>query len=170
MNAPARDTIVAANDGERIRSGDYGIDSTREGRLQRSARELHPLPDDGGGENNSAIPDGPNEMLLQSHEGFLRLFPCWPAGRPAHFEGLRAYGAFLVWSELSDGRVQFIRLLSEKGLPCTLLNPWPGAAVSLHRNGAPAEPLHGDRLRLATTPGERLELTPCPPAVLTEKS
>ncbi|MCY2930680.1 MAG: hypothetical protein NTV86_14515 [Planctomycetota bacterium] len=116
----------------------------------------------GGIENNSGIPDGLNEMLLQSHEGFLRLFPCWPAGRPARFEGLRAYGAFLVSSELSDGRVQFVRLLSEKGLPCTLLNPWPGAGVSLHRNGAPAETLHGDRFSLPTTPGEHLELTPCP--------
>jgi hypothetical protein len=115
----------------------------------------------GGIENNSGIPDGLNEMLLQSHEGFLRLFPCWPASRPARFEGIRAYGAFLVSAELSDGRVQSVRILSEKGRPCTVLNPWPGAGILVRRDGVMSDTVHGDRFTLTTAPGERLVLTMC---------
>ena len=111
----------------------------------------------GGIENNAGIPDGLNEMLLQSHEGFLRLFPCWPKDRPARFDGLRAYGAFLVSAELTGGDVQSIRISSEKGRPCTVLNPWAGA-VQVLRNGTKRETVSGERLRLATAPGERIEL------------
>ncbi|MCY2927996.1 MAG: hypothetical protein NTV86_00600, partial [Planctomycetota bacterium] len=115
----------------------------------------------GGIENNSGIPGGLNEMLLQSHEGFLRLFPCWPADRPARFTGLRAYGAFLVSAERAGGRVQSVQIVSEKGRPCTVGNPWPDEGVLVRRNGAPAETLRGERLRLATAPGERLDLAMC---------
>ena len=112
----------------------------------------------GGIENNSGIPDGLNEMLLQSHEGFLRLFPCWPKSRPAGFEGLRAYGAFLVSAELTHGEVRSVRIASEKGRPCTIVNPWPGAAVRVLRSGGKSETVSGDRFSLATAAGERIEL------------
>ncbi len=114
----------------------------------------------GGIENNSGIPDGLNEMLLQSHEGFLRLFPCWPKDRPARFDGLRAYGAFLVSAELAGGEVRSARILSEKGLTCTVQNPWPGKTVQLCRDGRQAETLLGDRFRFATKPRETVALSP----------
>ena len=115
----------------------------------------------GGIENSSGIPGGLNEMLLQSHEGFLRLFPCWPKDRPARFEGLRAYGAFLVSAELADGQVQFVRIVSEKGQTCEIANPWPDKAVSVLRIGEKYETVSGDRISLAITAGECLELTVC---------
>jgi hypothetical protein len=96
-------------------------------------------------------------MLLQSHEGFLRLFPCWPKDRPARFERLRAYGAFLVSSELAGGEVKSVRIVSEKGQPCTVLNPWAGA-VDVMRNGMKSETVCGERFTLSTVPGERIEL------------
>jgi hypothetical protein len=67
-----------------------------------------------------------NEMLLQSHEGFLRLFPVWPRELSAKFGKLRAVGAFLVSSELRDGEVKELVVESEKGRSCIVLNPWPG--------------------------------------------
>lgn len=114
----------------------------------------------GGIENCSGIPGGLNEMLLQSHEGFLRLFPCWPKDRPARFEHLRAYGAFLVSSELADGQVQSARIVSEKGLTCDIANPWPNRFVSVLRMGERHETVSGDLFSLATTAGECLELIP----------
>src|SRR5262249_33914099 len=72
----------------------------------------------GGIETLAAVPLTINEMLLQSYEGILRVFPCWERSRDASFEQLRAYGAFLVSSRIKDGRVQFVQLLSEKGRPC----------------------------------------------------
>jgi ribosome-associated protein len=59
----------------------------------------------GGIENCSGVPATINEMLLQSHDGVLRLFPVWPRDRAAQFGNLRARGAFLVSSQFREGRV-----------------------------------------------------------------
>ncbi len=114
----------------------------------------------GGLENASTVPVTVNEMLLQSHEGVLRLFPVWPKDKDARFGNLRAYGAFLVSSEWSKGRVQALRIESEKGRACTLQNPWPGHAVLLRRNGREGERLSGDTFIFKTVPGERIEVSP----------
>jgi hypothetical protein len=65
------------------------------------------------------------EMLLQSWDGALRLFPAWPRDIEARFENLRAEGAFLVSASWRQGRVQSLDLLSERGAPCCLYAPWP---------------------------------------------
>jgi hypothetical protein len=101
-----------------------------------------------------------NEMLMQSHDGVLRLFPCWPKRLDARFGTLRARGAFLVSAGMKGGTIGPVRLTSEKGRPCTMVNPWPGRQMRLIRNGTPAEALQGDRVTFATTRGETLELRP----------
>ena len=111
-----------------------------------------------GMEHQSIVPNALQEMLLQSHEGLLRLFPCWPREWDARFGSLRARGAFLVWASLRDGVVAGVRLLSEQGRDCTLVNPWPGQAVSLHRDGKAAETLQGDRITFPTRAGEHVAL------------
>ena len=68
------------------------------------------------------------EMLLQSWHGSIEVFPNWPKSVNAAFKTLRAEGAFLVTSELTDGSVSFISIHSEKGRPCRVINPWDGAA------------------------------------------
>jgi len=114
----------------------------------------------GGIECCSAVPTSINEMLLQSHEKVLRLFPCWPKDTPARFGSLRAVGAFLVSSELKGGQVQYVTIHSEAGRPCTVANPWPGRKVFLLRDGKKAETLAGERFTFKTRPGERIELRP----------
>ncbi|MBN1417948.1 MAG: beta-galactosidase [Planctomycetes bacterium] len=114
----------------------------------------------GGIESCGGIISAPNEMLLQSHEGVLRFFPCWPEDQPARFGNLRAYGAFLVSAERKDGRVTGAVIRSEKGRPCTIENPWPGMAVRLVRNGRPAELLAGTRFAFRTAAGETIRLAP----------
>ena len=104
-----------------------------------------------------------NEMLLQSHEGVLRLFPCWPAGQDARFGGLRAVGAFLVSAENKAGQIGGVTIVSERGRDCTVQNPWPGRAVCLSRRGAPAETLNGARFTFKTAAGEVLGLAPTKP-------
>lgn len=79
----------------------------------------------GGIECCSAVPSSLNEMLLQSHEGMIRLFPVWPNNRNARFKNLRAVGAFLVSSEQLDGTITFVTVESEQGRICNMLNPWP---------------------------------------------
>jgi len=85
------------------------------------------IPQSGGlTETLSGVPSCINEMLLQSYEGMIRLFPAWPASRDARFDSLRTYGAFLVSSEKRNGTVQWVNILSEKGRICRIENPWPG--------------------------------------------
>jgi alpha-L-fucosidase 2 len=101
-----------------------------------------------------------NEMLLQSNDGLIRLFPCWPKDQDARFGTLRAVGAFLISAELKHGAIGGVTIVSEKGKACTLQNPWPGKTVRLVRNGKPAESVAGERLTLGTTAGEVIEFKP----------
>lgn len=112
----------------------------------------------GGGIENVSPALGITEMLLQSHEGVLRLFPCWPREVDARFGDLRACGAFLVSAELKDGAVAGVRIISEKGRDCAIVNPWPGKSVRTVRSGKAVEILTGDRLTLRTTPNETIAL------------
>lgn len=114
----------------------------------------------GGGIENVSPSLAVTEMLLQSHDGVLRLFPCWPARLDARFGTLRAVGAFLISAELTAGKISGVTIVSEKGNPCILVNPWPERSVQLTRDGRAALVLQGARLTLATTAGESLALTP----------
>jgi len=69
------------------------------------------------------------EMLLQSWDGRIRIFPVWPADVDAEFRKLRAEGAFLVSAECRSGRVSNVTIESLAGRQCALVNPWPGASV-----------------------------------------
>ena len=95
-------------------------------------------------------------MLLQSHEGVLRFFPCWPKDQDARFGNLRAVGAFLVSAELKNGVVAGVKIVSEKGRDCTVQNPWPGKKVIL----AGRETLAGERFTFKTQPEETIALAP----------
>ena len=59
-----------------------------------------------------------------SHAGNIRLFHNWPRNRDASFSTLRAHGAFLVSSSLADGAVERVRIESERGRVCKIMNPW----------------------------------------------
>ena len=72
-----------------------------------------------------------NEMLLQSNEEKIRIFPAVPDHWPIAFK-LLARGAFLVSSELKkDGSIPGVVVESRKGNKCFLVNPWPGAKVTV---------------------------------------
>ncbi len=73
----------------------------------------------GGIEHLTMVPATVNEMLMQSHEGIIRLFPCWDRSSDASFENLRADGAFLVSAELIDGKVISLKIKSLRGRKCT---------------------------------------------------
>lgn len=112
----------------------------------------------GGIETFAAVPLTINEMLLQSYEGILRVFPNWVMEKDARFDKLRAYGAFLVSSSLTDGKIEEVEIISEKGRICLIENPWRGKEVQLSRNGAITEILSGNILRITTNVGEELKL------------
>jgi len=114
----------------------------------------------GGIETCSTVTATIDEMLLQSHQGVIRVFANWPKDKDASFDKLRAYGAFLVSAELQSGNIQDVRIVSERGQPCALRNPWPGKKVLLARDGKAAESIAGDLVKFNTRAGEALVLKP----------
>jgi hypothetical protein len=114
----------------------------------------------GGGIENVAGFLAVNEMLMQSHDSVIRLFPCWPTDLDARFGTLRARGAFVVSAELRGGTIGGVRIVSEKAKDCTVRNPWPGKRVALIRGGQAAETVAGDRFTFRTGFNETIELKP----------
>lgn len=109
---------------------------------------------DGGGlENSAAVPVTVNEMLLQSYEGIIRLFPVWK--KDAHFHGLRANGAFLIDASQEDGRIH-AEILSEQGMPLTLESPGNGY-VMIMGDGSRI-PVSESCITVDTCKGERIML------------
>ena len=90
-----------------------------------------------------------NEMLLQSYEGIIRVFPVWDKMQNAKFSGLRANGAFIVNGCLENGDV-YAEILSEQGMRLT---------VEAHESG----------YILAKSNGERISITEKIITVDTEK-
>ena len=74
----------------------------------------------GGIEHLTMVPATINEMLMQSYEGIIRLFPCWNKTDDASFENLRADGAFLVSAKLKNEKVSSLEIKSLKGRKCTV--------------------------------------------------
>ncbi|MFD2162308.1 trehalose hydrolase [Paradesertivirga mongoliensis] len=124
----------------------------------KSYPNLYITQDGGGIETLAAVPLTINEMLMQSYEGIIRIFPNWNKKKDASFKQLRAYGAFLVSSNVKNGKIEYIRILSEKGRKCNVENPWPGRRVQLLRNGGKAEMLEGEQLSFDTVENELIEI------------
>jgi len=131
----------------------------------RGMYDRHTLPNKllnfgGGGIENVSPALAVTEMLMQSHEGVLRLFPCWPGDRDARFGTLRAVGAFLVSAELKGGEISGVGITSEKGRDCSIVNPWPGRKVRIVHADGSTESASGEILVFKTHPGENMSLTP----------
>lgn len=69
-----------------------------------------------------------NEMLLQSHEGFIRLFPALPDSWEGSFM-LAAEGGFIVHTQYSRGSAGWVGVESRLGGECEIVNPWNGEKV-----------------------------------------
>lgn len=64
------------------------------------------------------------EMMLQSWDGAINVFPRWPKDKDAGFRNWRAQGAFIVSAAQKDGRVVRFEVKSEKGADCLVHGTW----------------------------------------------
>ena len=72
-----------------------------------------------------------SEMLIQSHEDKIRVFPAVTDDWEGAFV-LRARGAFIVSSSVKKNReVEFIGIESLKGNICNIQNPWPDCSIKI---------------------------------------
>lgn len=89
----------------------------------------------GGGIETAGIIEAINNMLLQSHDGVIRIFPNWDKAVDAQFKRLRPVGAFLVEAKYtaSGQVVDSVRIFSEKGNTCVMQSPFEGAGIAVTR-------------------------------------
>ena len=106
------------------------------------------------------------EMMLQSWDGALCVFPAWPRGLDAQFKDLRAEGALLVSARWSHGRVATLLVCSEKGNPCKLYSPWANGFHVVDRSGQEIKvtPDVFGRPEFATRPHMEYRIEPHPAA------
>ena len=104
----------------------------------------------GGIEHLTTIPATINEMLMQSHQGIIRLFPCWNKKSDASFENLRADGAFLVSAELEKEKVISLEIKSLKGRNCTVECPCIKAVIRKSDNAEISYKRTGDTVSFET--------------------
>lgn len=124
-----------------------------------------------------------NEMLLQSHNGVIRVFPALPDGRrdfgrairngesvydyperytdyaawnTVRFDKLLAKGAFEVTASLTGGALDFILIHSKKGGAVDLACPYLTGEYSVFCGGKPVAAAQSKAaLRFETEPGKR---------------
>ena len=97
-----------------------------------------------------------SELVLQSVDDIIRVFPAWPEELDAHFVNLRAQGGFLVSAEQKDGKVVKLEIESTAGGTLTVLSPWKtvkvnGRTITLDEKGV---------VRIETRKGDRIRLSP----------
>jgi hypothetical protein len=64
-------------------------------------------------------------MLIQSHAGYLELFPAIPSSwKDVSFKTMRTEGAFLVSAEKKNGKVEILSISSEKGGSLKIKSPF----------------------------------------------
>lgn len=90
---------------------------------------IHPRPEDSkdvpsfeGNQGIQAVSAGMAEMLLQSHDGAIRLLPAlpklWAAG---NVKGLRARGGFVVDMAWENNALTSVNVRSRQGKVCKLI-------------------------------------------------
>ena len=102
------------------------------------------------------------EMMLQSWDGALRVFPAWPRDMAASYDNFRAEGALLVSAAWSQGQVTSLQVVSQAGTRCRLYPPWPSGVKVIDDAGQNAECIVEDfgRVSFATRPGGKYRLKP----------
>jgi alpha-L-fucosidase 2 len=101
-------------------------------------------------EGNFIVALAIQQMLLQSDDGVIRVFPAVPASwRHAEFTSLRAAGGFLVSARMAAGRVLEVEIRAETGGRCVMADPFA-------ERGAVAPPFR----RFTLAAGEVVRLLP----------
>ncbi|MAE60866.1 MAG: hypothetical protein CMJ49_05845 [Planctomycetaceae bacterium] len=84
---------------------------------------------DAGGLSACAL----QEILLQSHNGIIRIAPAVSAEWSGVFR-LRAEGGFMITADVHRGAPRLAQVHSLLGGPCTIANPWTGRCVVQRRD------------------------------------
>jgi alpha-L-fucosidase 2 len=98
------------------------------------------------------------EMLLQSHEGYIKILPALPkAWNTGSFDGLVARGNFVISAEWKDGKATAVRILSRNGGECRITCPGIGSAIVRDSGGKKVKVSRdgNDRITFRSAVGEK---------------
>lgn len=96
-------------------------------------------------EGNFAFAQGVHELLLQSRQGYIEVFPAIPKGwKNVSFTNLRAEGAGLVSGKIENEKLITVKLFSEKGGVLNVKLP-NGKIQLVESKNAKAEVLNTDK-------------------------
>ena len=99
------------------------------------------------------------EMLLQSHDGVIRVWPAAPKNWDGVFS-LRAQTGFMVSSERSGGNVNFIDIESLFGDECRIVVPWHGKTEVSSEGRKIEQSGEGGVVAFKTDKGKKYLVTP----------
>lgn len=89
-------------------------------------------------EGNMAAADALQEMLLQNHEGFIRLFPAIPDDwkqSGVSFRRFRSGMGSLVSAEFANGRLMYVTLEAERDVSLQILNSFDTNELEITQGG-----------------------------------
>lgn len=76
-------------------------------------------------DGNFGFTAGVCEMLMQSHEGKIRLMPAMPkAWHSGSIRGLKARGGYEIEMSWEEGRIKSLRIKSQTGQRCEVVSDW----------------------------------------------
>ena len=113
-------------------------------------------------DGNFGYTAGVAEMLLQSHEGYIKVLPALPEQwKTGSYKGMTARGAFEVDAAWENGNVTKIAITSNAGRDCTLDQFRVATATVKDSKGNPVTftALSDDRITFATVEGETYYIT-----------
>ncbi len=116
----------------------------------------------GGTEDFAIVPATIAAMFLQSYQNNIHLFPNWPADQNASFGNLNACGGFLISSEIADGEIKYVKIQSNAGQECRLVNPWPGRTLHVSSGGTVLTITPPALIKFPTRPADIFLISPSP--------
>jgi len=106
-------------------------------------------------EGNFAFASGIQEMLIQSHTNTIVLFPAIPKKwKDVSYRSLRTEGAFLVSTNMKNGVVNTVEIISEKGGLLKLKNPFGNYKFKLNSEFI----IEDDVIHISTVQGQKINL------------
>ena len=116
-------------------------------------------------EHIAGLASGIHSTLLNSHpespgdDKAVDMFSAWPKDWEAAFT-LAARGGFVISAAQLAGQVPLVEIVSTRGGPLRLTQPWGNRGVTVYRSGRKAEDLQGTVVSIPTSPGETVVLVP----------
>jgi alpha-L-fucosidase 2 len=100
-------------------------------------------------EGNFAFASGVQEMLIQSHNEIIKIFPAVPMDwKNISFENLRTEGAFLVSATKKDGKIDSFTILAPEGGIARIRLPFPTFIISSFEKMKQLESLNSNEMLL----------------------